>query len=282
MLIGLTGYAGAGKNATADILVARNEGWVQMAFADALRDMAVALDPYVHCGQPRHFTEGSGPFARYTDVLRAVGYQTAKSYPDVRRMLQRLGTEAVRGVLGDNTFVDEMMQRVVLSEAPHIVITDVRFENEAATIRAAGGYIVRVCRPGVERVGDHASEAAINAIATDVVISGGHNLEQLKESVKGLLSVLAEQEARQQALLDSTTEAQMQAAQTGRYTLQPSVPTEPDVQFVPASYPPRVSCGSLMVSGSGEAPNQNGVEADKSAPTPEEDAGFATLRKHTL
>lgn len=173
MLIGITGAARHGKDSAANALVAKY-GFVKLGFADAVREMALAIDPYVSTGQNRHFTEGDTSFARYTDVLRAVGYETAKSYDDVRRLLQRIGTEGGRAVLGDDVWVDAMVRKLgALSSglpiSENIVICDVRFENEASLIKQFGGYLIRVTRPNFDNGLPplHASETAVATLPVD-------------------------------------------------------------------------------------------------------------------
>src|SRR5688572_21988709 len=46
-IIGLTGYAGAGKNNAADGLV--SDGWTAISFADPIREALLALNPYFKC-----------------------------------------------------------------------------------------------------------------------------------------------------------------------------------------------------------------------------------------
>lgn len=84
----------------------------------------------------------------------------------VREYLQRYGTEAHRNVFGTDFWVDA----VDLShEGELIVVTDVRFPNEAEAIRKAGGRVVRIVGPPeVENTGDaHASEIPLPAQLVD-------------------------------------------------------------------------------------------------------------------
>lgn len=78
----------------------------------------------------------------------------------VREYLQRYGTEAHRELLGTNFWVDQVN---LYHEGKLVVVTDVRFDNEAARVREAGGSVVHVVGPDdVEGAGDtHASEAGL-------------------------------------------------------------------------------------------------------------------------
>lgn len=185
MIIGLIGYARSGKDTVANILVERY-GFVRMAFADGVRDMAMALDPFVQVDGDRHYTEGNTPFARYSTMLKTIGYDAAKSHPDVRRLLQRLGTEAVRNVLGENAWIDIVAKRIHESANQNVVLTDVRFENEAAFVAGSGGVIVRLVRPGFGRETGHPSETEMESWSEDARIVA-ESLDELNTKVCELM-----------------------------------------------------------------------------------------------
>jgi hypothetical protein len=83
----------------------------------------------------------------------------------VRTYLQRYGTEAHRDIFGCDFWVDQGMRRAQEVRAASNpctipVFTDVRFENEALTIKGMGGEIWHV-RGLDEDTGLHASEAPL-------------------------------------------------------------------------------------------------------------------------
>jgi hypothetical protein len=169
VIVGVCGYANSGKDTVGDALVERH-GFVKVAWADPMRMMAERINPIVG------WDPDSDQWVRYNDAVARVGYQQAKSdWPEIRRFLQRLGTEAGRGVLGDDVWVNATMARI---EADHpgrdVVITDCRFANEADAVRAAGGVLVQVDRPGFEpTVVDHASERPWVCQASIVLVNEG-------------------------------------------------------------------------------------------------------------
>ena len=65
LLIGFTGQPGSGKNTAADYLEAHHH-FRQVAFADAIRQALLTLDPKVDT------------FYRLREVVRAWGWETAK------------------------------------------------------------------------------------------------------------------------------------------------------------------------------------------------------------
>lgn len=182
MIIGLAGWAGAGKDSVADILV-QDFGFVKMAFADPLREMALAIDPPMT-------TDADGDLVRYSEVLDEVGYNQAKfDYPEVRRFLQRLGTDAVRTVLGNDVWVDLGMQRA--AEFPRVVFADMRFQNEAGAVASAHeSATVRVMRPGVKAANDHISETDLNSWPFHHVINNDGSLTDLREMVGVMLDAV--------------------------------------------------------------------------------------------
>lgn len=166
-LIGLMGYAQVGKDTTAGVLA--ESGFERIAFADALKQMLLSLDPIV--------TDGSEPQRRVSSVVESEGWEGAKRIPEIRRLLQRLGTEAGRQVLGDGIWVDTAFQNV--RHGGKFVITDVRFPNEVAAVRKWGGKLWRVTRDGYGPVNGHASETAVDHVDPDVVISNNADIDAL-------------------------------------------------------------------------------------------------------
>jgi hypothetical protein len=71
-------------------------------------------------------------------------------------------------------------------EGRHVVITDVRFKNEAEAIRHAGGQVWLVERPGAGlegAAGGHSSEAGIPGHLVNQVVRNIGTLDDLEEAV---------------------------------------------------------------------------------------------------
>lgn len=199
MIIGVTGHARNGKDSLANMLVA-SYGFTKMAFADGVRQLALAIDPFVNIDRNTHFTVGDTPFARYSDVLKICGYETAKGYADVRRLLQRIGTEAVRDLFGENAWVNLLAERIYQMRVDltddtsmglrdvNVVLSDVRFPNEADFIAAQGGIVVRVVRPGYEGADAHASERGVESITPDITLTAV-DLDELKWEVDEMMDL---------------------------------------------------------------------------------------------
>jgi hypothetical protein len=156
-LLGLSGFAGAGKDRLAAELAAADPRWRRVAFADPLREMVAAIDPTVR----------GAPLSTW---LKVYDWDAAKRHPligrEIRRILQDTGL-AVRDIVGSTTWVDIALGRALTAPT---VITDVRFRNEAQAIRDRGGMVVRVDRPGVGPANSHVSEHDLAGFDFDLVI----------------------------------------------------------------------------------------------------------------
>lgn len=216
-LIGLLGRKRSGKDTFAAELVAEY-GFVRVAFADPLRRVMIDLDPLVvieaaEVGPLRPELDlplGRPSTLRLAALVDAVGWERAKDVREVRRLLQSHGV-AIRAHVDPDAWV-EAAQRVVndirgpweLGGTYHdgtpgptdwhpgypVVVTDVRFLNEARAIRAAGGTLVRITRPGQDASDLHVSETELDDFAVDVEIDNSGTIEDLQAQARILAAEL--------------------------------------------------------------------------------------------
>lgn len=153
IVVGFGHIARSGKDSAAAALVEKL-GFRKIAFADALRQMALRVNPIIEGKIPGF------PERRLADLIQEPGdWEQAKNhYPEVRRFLQALGTEGVRETLGHDIWTRVVMDQIHLGD--RVVIPDVRYVNEAETIQARGGLVIRVDRPNYVASG-HSSETAL-------------------------------------------------------------------------------------------------------------------------
>lgn len=192
MIIALSGYGGSGKDSVADVLV-EHFGFKRYAWAETLRLAAEALNPIVDVDE-------YGATLRYNDVVGAVGYNVAKfQYPEVRALLQRLGTEVGRDLIHENVWVNATIGRIERECSPgdNVVITDTRFLNEANAVKDPNSsrlfedaFVVRVNRPGVGPAGDHPSETSLDDYPFDMIINNEGGLDDLEKIVFELYDYL--------------------------------------------------------------------------------------------
>lgn len=185
MIIGLSGYAQSGKDTLGAFLVG-DHGFKRYAFADALKNVVYTLNP-IAVEQEEGVSEMT---LRVQDLVDAGGWEDAKKTDEVRRLLQIMGTEAGRQILGDNVWVDAVLNQI--QEGEDVVITDARFPNEALAVKAAGGYMVRVNRPGFAPVNAHVSETALDEWGFDYTVTNRDSLLVLQDKAKDLVRGLRE------------------------------------------------------------------------------------------
>lgn len=163
-LIGLTGPAGSGKDSVADVLC-RDHGFVRYEFARPLKAMLAAIGVHANDRATKelpHPLFGKSP----------------------RRMAQTLGTEWMRELVNANGWLLLAGDFVyVHAFAKGIVITDCRFQNEAAFIAERDGVIWHIDRPGVAPVESHASESGLDRLPGDLVIPNHSDLNYLATTV---------------------------------------------------------------------------------------------------
>lgn len=167
-IIGIAGHARAGKNTIAQFIQEEYRA-TTYAFAEPLKDMLGVLG---------------------LDDQDLNGWRKDEDNYDYhttpRHMMQTLGTEWGRDSINENIWVIVAAKRIQrLCHAQHdttIIITDVRFENEADFVRRHG-FLIHVERPDQRIDGStHRSEhpVRINEADDSVIINDG-DLEQLRE-----------------------------------------------------------------------------------------------------
>lgn len=177
-IIGLSGYAQSGKDTLAGFLI-EEHGFERVAFADALRDMLYALNPLTWAYAPAGVTDRVYDTETVQVIVDKHGWEWAKASSGVRELLQRLGTEAGRQVLGENIWVETALKKV--QPGGRYVFTDCRFQNEAEAICTAGGLMVRIERPGCAPVNAHPSETALDGFDFDVYVGNTGTVEDLAD-----------------------------------------------------------------------------------------------------
>lgn len=182
MIIGLSGYAQSGKDSVAKVLVNEYQ-FERVAFADKIRKLLFEMNPPLPMGVGNEtHTVGLQNF------VEIYGWDTAKQNPNVRAMLQNLGVGA-RKVFGSDFWVDEALPLAYM-DGYHVVVTDVRFQNEADKIKRMGGQLWRVKRPGVKAVNSHVSEHDLDGYKVDQILNNGGTIEELELLVRQRMDAL--------------------------------------------------------------------------------------------
>lgn len=203
-LIGLGGYMTSGKDAVADFLVS-DHGYVKVGMSDVLNDALLVMNPWIPV--ERRWSRKLRQFrlfrwlpmwaknVRYRDLHDAVGYVEAKRNPEVRRLLQMLGTDVGRDMISETVWVDIMFNRIEqLRTRTPVVITAMRFRNELETLTSQGGVDVWVHRPGVEApteaLGAHKSENDVSPDLFSWRLDNTGTLDDLRYEVRRLAELV--------------------------------------------------------------------------------------------
>ena len=183
-LIGLGGYAYAGKDAFADVLE-KNLGWYKTYMSKALRESLETLNPIVGLDVRDHIL-------RFKEAIEILGYEEAKKLPEVRALLQRMGTEVGRKLWSEDFWVDLCFKDAVkqLEAGRNVVITGIRYPNELFAIQSLSGTSVWVTRPENHAVNEHSSDNSLTPEDFDYTFKNEGTLEDLDTTVQEFLKSL--------------------------------------------------------------------------------------------
>jgi hypothetical protein len=188
MIIGLCGLKGSGKDTVAAYLV-KQHGYERRAFADPLKKSVANLFGIPFSDVDKLKNE---PHATVTLDFghRRMNEDYAVSMT-FRHFLQNYGTEAHRDVpeMGSDIWVDFTLPVRGYYENRNIVVSDVRFVNEADRITELGGKVVEVVRPGLVNDDPHSSEKI--DFDTDYELTNNGTIASLYQAVEIMLEQVA-------------------------------------------------------------------------------------------
>jgi len=134
MIISLTGLIGSGKDTVADYLVDEYD-FKRDAFASTVKDVLAVLFDW-----DREMLEGRTKAAReqrnQVDEWWSDRLQIENFTP--RWAMQHIGTDVFRAHFHDDVWIAALENRL-RKHSGHIVITDARYPNELAMVKALGG-----------------------------------------------------------------------------------------------------------------------------------------------
>lgn len=175
MLIGVCGPARSGKG-TIEKYLCSEHGFHADSFAAPIRKTMVdllCLDNLEHLEIVKdkpHFLLG-GKTPRYA--------------------MQTMGTEWGRQMVDQNLWINTCLHRS--SRFANVVLSDVRFDNEAAAVIKAKGLIIKVVRPGVEIAeSSHASERGVSDSFVSKTFINAGSIGELESQIKAWLSTQQE------------------------------------------------------------------------------------------
>lgn len=175
-IIGITGYAGVGKDTVADVLVSKLS-YEKRSFAEPIRKVLYDLNPIVETSYDGVET--------VRDIVHREGWDEGKRYyPELRELMKNLGN-AMREHVNAGVWAAKALEH----RPERLVIADVRFLNEAEVIKAMGGTTIRVSRPNV--AAESAFEREVDSIPTDAHIVNDGTIADLERSIERLFFGIA-------------------------------------------------------------------------------------------
>jgi hypothetical protein len=184
--IGIIGRARVGKDTAGKWLV-DERGYRRIGFADALKEVALKVDPLIDVDETGRYS--------LSDLVDEYGWEGAKETPEVRRFLQELGA-AIR--VYDPEFWLRIAMKLTLEaneDGVPAVITDVRYPNEAESLRRAGFHLIYIDRPDVPQL-DHESEGALKITDAHHYIHNAGELTQFLADVEDIADYVTDVESR--------------------------------------------------------------------------------------
>jgi|APGre2960657404_1045060.scaffolds.fasta_scaffold09885_5 hypothetical protein len=223
-LIGISGFAGSGKDTVGTIIqylscpnpgtsledilnepkyhnewwLDETSGWETKSWAHKLKQICSIIT-----GIPLQNFDDQEFKKTYLGPEWGVFHKTIKNergYPidvenrliTVREMLQMVGTDCLRNTFNYNIWINALMADYVPTEEgtlPKWVVTDTRFLNEVEAIKKRDGKIVRVERKDVTPPNAHSSEMELASYKDfDYIIYNNGTIEDLTRNVSMMLT----------------------------------------------------------------------------------------------
>lgn len=178
MVIGICGKKFSGKSTVARLL-SEATGYEVRSFADKLKDVCCVLSGCTRLDLEDYDFKENKLVPEYLEA-----YCGNADKPTFRAFLQHFGSEVMRGV-NDNIWIDSTLG----NECDNVIVSDVRFPNEAKAIKERGGIVIKVVRDSVDASDKHQSETKIDEIVPDIIIENNSDLKALQGNVSALVEL---------------------------------------------------------------------------------------------
>ena len=186
-IIGITGKAGSGKDTVANYFVS-SKNYIQLTFGGAVKDIVQIIT-----GWPREMIEGQTPESRnLRETIVHPNYNMT-----CRQLMQFVGTDLFRNNLDPNIWVNIVHDKIkkIISDGNGnengngngnirgIIVSDVRFDNEAQFIKSIGGIIIKINRGSVDNANSgHQSERGIS-IECEYIVENNNTIDELYNQI---------------------------------------------------------------------------------------------------
>lgn len=182
MIIGLIGYAGSGKDTTADYLV-ENYNFTKLSFGSILKDVVASLFSW-----PRELLEGDTNESRiFRETKDEWWSKELNMEVTPRKMFQMIGTDIMRNHFHTDIWLLALKKK--LTQYENVIITDIRFINEYDFVKNLGGIIIKIVRPNISIL-NHSSELNIDNFEYDYSIINNNDMTCLLFRINKLIKEL--------------------------------------------------------------------------------------------
>jgi len=176
MIIGITGTAGSGKDTAAELICSiLKDNCKVWHFADPLKQMCI---DYLGLTYDDLYTrEGKTKFNEFWKMTN-------------REILQKIGTDCFRNNFCKDFYCKLLEIYLKTFDKKVLIVPDVRFDNEAETIKKNNGIIIKIDRENHELTNKeimHESEQGISEKLIDYNIDNSSTLDILLEKINIIL-----------------------------------------------------------------------------------------------
>ena len=191
-IIAVVGKHGSGKDTFADIL-STERGYFKFKLATPIKTTVAHLMAAL-IGAPSTATKYEAFMEdRWRKEMDFIPFSCDVT---LRRCMQLFGTEFGRDILGKDIWVKSLLHRINKTLCDYVVISDVRYVNEAEALSNAGAYIIRIVRdvPKLDgEANEHASETDVDNIIADHTILNNGSLDDLRKEALTISDIIDSQ-----------------------------------------------------------------------------------------
>lgn len=192
VVIGIGGRKTVGKDTFAHLLplVVDNRPWDFVQMSDPLWTALKTLDPLV-TDDGQHLSDVLATDMEPYSIPGEENYVAAKKLPEVRRLLQTLGTNVVRDMVDQDAWVKMAASTIQskLDAGHHVALTGVRFPNELAMVegfdRCLTVWISRELEQ--DEQSNHASEVSLTEDDFGYTVWNNGTIDDLRQTVEALV-----------------------------------------------------------------------------------------------
>lgn len=183
MIIAISAKKQHGKDTVASIIQEHTKNKFKVVkFADKLKDFVCTL---INCSR-ENLEDEDFKNKELGEEWDYIDNNWIKQKMTPRRLLQIIGTEAMRNNVHENVWVNATMSSYC--DKCNWIITDLRFENEFTSLKKYDTITIRVNRPSITENDNHPSETSLDDNKEfNYYIDNDGDLESLKNKVINIL-----------------------------------------------------------------------------------------------